>query len=388
MKINSLRAFYLQHPEQFCAVNRHPQTWSKNQDMANPLSRYREFAGQSDQNRPAWPAVVCIAESEDGQFGIGMSSHAGPVVPLINDYLSQLVCGENLFATERLWNKMVRCCAASFGAAGIASYGISAVDLALWDLKGKVLGKPVYELVGGPARDEIHCYATGMDIDWYLECGFQAIKLCALQGPEGETAALNRNEQSVATIRHKLGDDFDLMIDLWPFHDAKFTVEMASRLSQYDLRWIEDYLHPEDFESYRAVRQRLPQQTLAAGERWYTDRPFSLAAHERWVDILQPDIQWVGGVTGVLKVATIAEAAGLEIALHAGLNDAYGQHLCLALPGNRWGEFYVASAPEQDLLAGYRPTPGMALPKDGKLTPNPAPGFGIEITRAQLELAI
>ena len=106
------------------------------------------------------------------------------------------------------------------------------------------------------------------------------------------------------------------------------------------------------------------------------------------MDIFQPDVQWVGGATASLKVAHIADAAGIEIAMHAGVNDPYGQHLCYALPGNRWGELFVGTAPGVDLREGFRSVPGMALPEKGKLKPSDAPGFGIELTLGMIEAAL
>jgi L-rhamnonate dehydratase len=388
MKIASVRAAAIRDSSVFRDSSAPRRTWNAGTDSTSALSRYREFVGQGARFDDPWSDVVCIVTAEDGTWGMGMTKYAGPVVPIINDFFAPFMIGENVFATERLWNMMVRVSAARFGAAGLACYAISAFDLALWDLKGKLLERPVYELLGGPAREEVHCYATGNDIDWYLELGFEAIKLCALHGAANTTRALSLNETIVAQAREKVGRDFDLMIDFWPVHDAQFTVELGTRLRQYDLRWIEDYLHPEDFRGYPRVRERLPGQTLAAGERWYTDRPFDMAASGHWVDIFQPDVQWVGGVTGSLKVAAIAEAAGIDIAMHAGCNDAYGQHLCYALPGNRWSEYLVISAPGIDLMAGYRNTPGMSLPVNGKLVPSDAPGFGIELTLEMLEAAL
>ena len=388
MKIKRVRAAAVRDLRPFRNPDAPRAARAAGNDSANPLSRYREFAGQGERFGEPWPPCVCIVTAEDGAWGCGMTSHAGPVAPIVNECFAPLIEGEDAFATERLWNMMVRLAGARFGAAGLASYALSAVDLALWDLKGKVLGRPVYELLGGPARDRIHCYATGLDVDWYLELGFEAIKLTTLHGAGEGTAALVANEALVAAAREKVGPAFDLMIDLWPVQDPRFTVELGQRLRAYDLRWLEDYLYPEDYLGYPEVRCRLPDQTLAAGERWYGDRPFQLAAAGRWVDVFQPDVQWVGGVTASMKVAHVADAAGIEIAMHAGCNDPYGQHLCFALPGNRWGEYFVATAPGVDLRDGYRNVPGMALPEKGEVVPSDAPGFGIEMRLEDIESAL
>ena len=108
----------------------------------------------------------------------------------------------------------------------------------------------------------------------------------------------------------------------------------------------------------------------------------------RLVDVMQPDVQWVGGATAVLKIAAIAAAAGIELAVHGGCNDSYGQHLCHGLPGNRWAEMFLGCGPGESLMGAWRSTPGMALPTDGWLVPNDSPGFGIDLTRDQLEAAV
>lgn len=306
---------------------------------------------------------------------------------MINDYFGPLLTGESVFATEYAWNMMVRCSGMLFGAAGLASYAVSAVDLALWDLKGKLLGRPVFELIGGPARERIHCYGTGNDVEYLLELGFDAVKLGCDWGAADGNRAIRETEALVGGARERLGDDGALMIDLWLVQDVQHTIELAEALRPYRLKWLEDYVFPEDWGSYRQVRRRLPWQTLAAGERWYTDRPFQRAAEDRIVDIVQPDPQWVGGVTAVLKIAAIAESAGLEIAVHAGCNDAYGQHLCYALPGNRWAEFVICTGREASLMDSYRATPGMALPVNGHVVPSDAPGFGLEMMLEDIEAA-
>ncbi len=388
MKIKEVRAAAIRNIALFKKPDAARAAWRLESDGGNPLSRYREFVGEGARFAEPWPDCVCIVTAEDGTFGIGVTAHSGPVAPIVNDCFAPMLVGENALATERLWNMMSRVASARFGLGGIAGYALSAVDLALWDLKGKVFGRPVYELIGGPARDRIHCYATGLDIDWYLELGFEAIKLTTTHGAGESTAALEANEALVAGARAKVGPSFDLMMDFWPVSDPAFTIELGHRLRPYDLRWVEDFLYPDDFLVYPEVRRRLPGQTLAAGERWYGDRPFAHAAAERWVDIFQPDVQWVGGVTASLKVAHIADAAGIEIAMHAGCNDPYGQHLCYALPGNRWGEYFIRTAAGVDLADGYRNVPGMALPRKGKLVPSDAPGFGIELTLAMIESAL
>ncbi len=353
-------------------------------DGGNTLARYREFSGRGSYHDHPWSDTVCMAFAEDGTWGMGMTGCAGPVVPIINDFLAPLISSENVMATERTWDMMFNH-ASVHGAGGLTSYAISAVDLALWDLKGKLLGRPVYELMGGPVRENIHCYATGTDFDWFLELGFEAVKVTCPYGEALGDFALARIEELAAQAREAVGDERELMMDCWAVGSVEFMVRLAERMRPYRLKWLEDFLYPEDFEGFEEMRRRVPWQTLATGERWVTHLPFLEAATKRTVDIFQPDIRWAGGVTAVQKIGHIAEGAGLQVSLHGGMNDSYGQHTCLAMPSNTWGELYVDSAPGVPLEEGWRPTPGMAVPKNGTLVPNDAPGFGIELTLDEVE---
>ena len=355
--------------------------------MMHALSSDRSFAGQAMRFEPRWDDVLCVVTASDGSFGVGMTSQAGPVVPIINDFFGLMIAGESVLSIERLWNMMSRSSNSAFGAAGLAAYALSAVDLALWDLKGKVLGRPVYELIGGPARERTRCYATGNDLDDSRSRGFDAFKLAGSVGPGSGTAGIAETERLVASARSELGPDADIMLDCWSSLDASYTVRLGEALTPYRLTWIEDYAQPDDWPGYADVRRRLPTQMLAAGERWLTDRAFAYAAQQRLVDVLQPDIQWVGGATAVLRIAAIAAASGIELALHGGCNDSYGQHLCHALPQNCWAEMYVGCPPDESLMNAWRSTPGMSLPEDGWLVPSDAPGFGIELTREQIDAA-
>ena len=110
------------------------------------------------------------------------------------------------------------------------------------------------------------------------------------------------------------------MLDCWMALDVDYTVRLAERLRPYRLRWIEDFLLPDDGEGFAQVRQRLPWQTLATGEHWYLPQRFAQAANERAVDIWQPDPLWVGGVSACVRICHIAEGAGVGVIPHGGMN--------------------------------------------------------------------
>ncbi len=337
---------------------------------------------------PDWGQVVCIATAEDGTWGMGMTSHTGPIPSIINDHFAPLLRGRNCMATELAYNLMFQA-STHYGVTGLASHAVSAVDLALWDLKGKLLRTPVYELLGGPAKDRTTCYATGHDIEWYMELGFKAVKLLGARTPNDKLAALARNEKNASETREQIGDGTELMMDFYSsVSDVEFIVRQIELLRPYRLKWVEDFLVPDDFRNYEQIRRRVPWQTLSSGERWHTPLPFLDAAGRQLVDIFQPDIQYVGGVTASVKICHIAEAAGIQVMMHLGSNDAYGQHVCYAMPSNTYGEMFMETAAGASLYDGMRPTPGMALPKNGYLVPSDAPGFGIELTMEELESAV
>lgn len=386
MKIKEIKASPVEFPAVPGSSAPRRPSWAEGAEVANPMSRYPRYKPLRTLWRPPWGQVACVVTAEDGTWGVGMTTHSTPVAAIINEHFAPLLVGEDCAAVEKLWDMMYRL-ASPYSGSGLSSYAISAVDLALWDLKGKLLGRPVYELLGGPARDAITCYATGNDTDWHIELGFKATKLACPYGPADGLAGLEGNEALVADRRQMIGPGVELMLDCWMAFDLEFAVRLAERLRPYGLRWIEDCLIPEDFPGFMEMRRRLPWQPLAAGEHWYSPLPFFQAASQHMVDVLQPDIQWVGGVTATVKICHIAEAAGIPVMPHGGMNDCYGQHTCYAMPNIPWGEFFVGSAPGVPLSEGYRRTPGMATPDNGRLVPSDAPGFGIEFTLAELEAA-
>ncbi len=336
---------------------------------------------------PPWGHLACVVTAEDGTWGLGMTSNAGPVASIINDHYAAFLTGEDCMATEKLWTLMADS-SVHYSAAGIAGYAISAVDLALWDLKGKLLDTPVYSLLGGPTKDAIFCYATGEDFEWYKELGFRAAKLGLPASDAHDPSSLSEVEEPIAAAREVLGPDRDLMLDFYAASSNQdFIVRLAERLRPYHLKWIEDYLLPEDLEGYRSVRRRLPWQTLASGERWYALAPFSAAAAGHMVDIMQPDIRYAGGMTACVKIGHLAEAAGIQVMPHLAAGDSYGQHLAFGMSVCTWAEFLIINAAGEPMHDGYRTNPGMAFPRDGMLVPSDAPGFGIELSMSDIEEA-
>jgi len=360
--------------------------WHYQFDHMNPLCTDLRYRGQASRFQPPWGEVMCVVTTNSGVWGLGMGSLAGVTAPLINDYLAPMLSGEPIEDRERLWEMMTVACGSHFGASGVASYAISAVDLALWDAAGKLADKPVYELLGTTDPQPVRCYATGSDLEWFGELGFEAFKLACPWGPD-TTTAIDQLVDLVGNGRELVGPSADLMLDCWAVQSVEHAISIGEAVRAFDIEWIEDMIYPEDWDGYSQVRSALPDHRLAAGERWYTDLPFLRAIEYGWVDVLQPDPLWVGGVTPCRRIANAAATAGYDLALHCGANDSYGQHLSAALPGNLWAEMYIGCSRGSPLMNSYRATPGMNLPLKGMLQPSDAPGFGLELSLSDIERA-
>lgn len=384
MNISSIQAVRVKFPEKHIRSNATRDSWAKHAEVANPMSRYPKVKRHRSLWLPkSWEQVWCKVTLEDGTWGLGLTDHGRVTAAIIDDHIAPNLIGEDGFAIEKLSDMMFRM-TKPYGSVGLAAYAVSAVDLALWDAKAKAMNLPVYSLLGGPQKDRLFCYVTGNDIDWYQELGFKAYKLACPYGPADGLEGLQKNLELVATVREQIGGDAELMLDCWMAFDVEYTVRLAEALRPYKLKWMEECLLSEDFEAHIELRQRLPWQTLTTGEHWYTHLPFQWALKHNVVDILQPDINWCGGLTTCLKIAAAAEASGKSVMLHGGARNPYGQHFSYAMSAVPWLEYFMGSPPGVALEEAVQ-IPGQAVCKDGWLIPNDAPGFGLEIPEEWLE---
>jgi L-rhamnonate dehydratase len=386
VKIKEIKAFSIKLAPQIKTASRVPR--QETRGFRGPMTRYPGYRERMDR----WNRTACLVTAEDGTTGFGISPHGGPCVNIINEQFAPLLTGENCMATEKLWDLMNRG-VAHFSPMGLTSHAISAVDVALWDLKGKLLERPVYELLGGPQKDRIFCYASNTDrsygiensLKWFLELGFKAVKVFLVHGPDEGLEGLRRNEEDVALARRTVGDEVEVAVDAWMGLDVEYTVRLVEALKPYRIKWLEDYLFPDDFEAYDQVRRRVPGQTLATGEHWYSPKPFSAAARRGLVDIFQPDVLWVGGISSALRICHIAEVAGISVIPHGSMNYPYGQHVAFSQPAVFWGERSEGVSPPGVPLEEMVLLPGTPIIRDGYLVPSDAPGFGLEITDKWLD---
>ena len=379
MKIKQIRAVNVNLPKPQPKTPARRTAWSKHTPIAMPIGKYRdEFYSQPGTYRgidggSVWVQVV----AEDGSWGLGRCHFGRPTARIIEDIYAPLLEGRDCFAIEYLNDLMWRA-TQRVGSAGHADIARSGVDLALWDLKGKLLDQPVYRLIGGPSRKSVPLYATSDDIDWSQELGFKRFKITNQAHYEMGIEGLNLMEEKVARTREQVGYDVELMINPVMAYNVTFAVQMAERLRPYRLRWLEEPLIPLDLEGHIALKKAIPWMPIATGEDHHGRYAFRQLIEHRAVDVVQPDINWCGGLTEAIKIYTIAEAAGIPTILHAGANSPFGQHFQFAMPESPFAEYWLGTDPGIP-LDELCPIPGMAMPMNGELVPNDAPGFGMEI---------
>ena len=200
--------------------------WHSSGPVANPMTRYSRYSAYRPSWMPKWENFGCVVTAEDGTQGFAVGNHGKPVATIISEYLAPLLIGENCMAIEKIYDMMDRM-GSPYGTTGLHSYAVSAIDLALWDLKGKILNLPVYELLGGPAHDDLFCYSTGGDTEWYMNLGFKATKLPSKYGPADGLDGLKKNVDFISSNRELVGDQVELMLDCWMSLDIEHAVRLA-----------------------------------------------------------------------------------------------------------------------------------------------------------------
>jgi L-rhamnonate dehydratase len=306
------------------------------------------------------------------------SSHAVAVS------LRDVLIGEDPLDVERLWQKMYRGLI-YFGRRGIAIHAISGLDIALWDIKGKALGKPIYELLGTPHRDRVRAYASMLMPDTTAEVieavtalkeqNFTAVKLG--WGPLGQDS--RQDVALAAAAREAGGDGVEIMIDsgLGYVADAKRAIEVAREYEQLGIYWLEEPFEPDEYEAYAELADTVDIR-VTAGEQdstWWGFRELIDRAH---VDLVQPDVTRCGGITETLRIAELAYAQGKETVPHAwksGIIKAASLHCNAVMPDGIWQEYCVADTPIAKSLTVQR----LPIEADGYVAVPSTPGLGVDI---------
>lgn len=320
--------------------------------------------------------------AEDGTWGLGQCAFGEPVAAYVSTVLAPLLEGRNCMAIEHL-NDLALRVAHRFGSSGTASTAMAGVDLALWDLKGKLIDTPVYSLLGGPVRDSITCYATSDDLDWTQELGFTKFKITNPAHYSESDAGIAAIVEHVAKAREQIGPNRDLMINPVMSYNVEFSLRLLEQIRPHRLRWFEEPLTPNNTEGLAYLRRSAPWVAIATGEDHHGRHAFLELVEKQAADILQPDIKWGGGLSEVMKVHAIGEAAGIATIPHGGANTPFGQHFAMAAVESPMAEYWLGTDPGTPLEETAR-IPGTAVPVNGEIIPSAAPGFGMEIEASDI----
>ncbi len=339
--------------------------------------------------------LVVRVHTDEGSVGIGEVSSQSYVCKAIVEStrsaerrhgLREILVGQEIDEVEALWEKMYYH-TNRYGRRGAAIHAISGVDIALWDLKGKALGKPVYELWGGAHRETVRAYASYLFGDTpeetarlareAVDLGLSAVKFG--WGPFGKDSDVDRAH--VEAARGAVGDDCDLMVDAGCAWDAETAYARAQLLAPFNLFWIEEPLSQDDLRGYRELCGRSPVP-IAGGEGEATRYGFEELV-ECGFHTLQPDVAICGGLTVCREVTRMCEAAGIRAVPHC---FSTGINLAASL---NW----IATDPAGDLVEYcLRPSPLMRklvrnLPplEEGRVPVPAGAGIGIELDEEIVE---
>ncbi len=378
--ISEVRAYVISSDEM--GADYHNQSgshWIIDLPIANPMSVYEEYkAKRTSWGINALGTVLVEVELSDGTVGIGCSIGGEPACYIIEKHLSRFVEGQDPRNVELIWDQMWRA-TLPYGRKGLAVQAISAVDLAIWDCLGKLRGEPVYALLGGKTKQRLPVYATTARPDIAHDWGFHGAKIPCRYGPADGDEGLKKNIAVMAEARAQVGPDFPLRLDCYMALTVPYAIKLAKALAQFDLEWIEECLPPDDYDGYAELKRALTGICLVTtGEHEYTRYGFRELIARKCADILQPDINWVGGLTEARRIVAMASAYDLPVIPHG--SSVFSYHLQYAFTNCPIAEFLVMS-PAADRVVPlfgelFRNEP---LPRDGYIELTTAPGWGVEL---------
>ena len=330
-------------------------------------------------------AVLVKVETDEGLVGWGEAHHGrcpGAIAKLIDTTLSELVLGMDPLDVNGVWARVYRMQLASHGMGAAAAMALSGLDIALWDIRGKSTGWPIYRLLGGGPR-AIPAYAGGISLGWqepasladearaHVSAGYRAVKLRVGDSPRSDIAR-------VEAVREALGADVEILVDA----NTGYTVDDVRRVmpafEAAGVAWLEEPFPPHDVYSYGAAA-RLGTVPLAAGENHFTRYEFVQALQAGYLGFVQPDLSKTGGITETMRIAALASAWKISVNPHTsatGINMVATLHLLAAVDNPGYFEGDVARHnPFRDDVVGlpYR------LDAEGRVCPPDGPGLGVEI---------
>ena len=313
----------------------------------------------------------------------------------LGDFRESLI-GENPDDIERIWHKLFRRFTGGGGWGGFVTTVVSGIDIALWDIKGKVLGRPIYDLLGGRFRDRILVYTHVRSPDPVQAAeharqlvgeGYTALKTDPFM-PEmrphhrrytsgtisAEGAAFA--EEKIAAIREAVGPDIEILVEAHGNFNVPTAIAMARRMERYRPTWFEEPVQPESIDALRQVRESV-DVPISVGERLYTRFGFAPILQGRLADYIMPDVVWTGGITETRKIANLAEVYHIPVSPHDAngpVNILAGAHTMMAIPN-----FYRLEM-ISTWLEAYNSCISSPLDiRDGFLHLSDRPGLGVDL---------
>ncbi|MEO1447973.1 MAG: mandelate racemase/muconate lactonizing enzyme family protein [Bacteroidota bacterium] len=341
---------------------------------------------------------ICIVKITCASGYIGWGEGYGPaeVIKAGIDFLTPFILGANPLETETIWETMYRR-TLDFARRGILVSALSAIDVALWDLKGKILGQPVYQLLGGKKRDTIIPYATGMyfsdnvprlgealsqEAKEYADGGYKAMKMKVGLGIEEDV-------RNVKLVREAIGPDIKLMIDANHAYNLREAIALAKAVEPYDIYWFEEPISPEYYSQYAELRNKTTIP-IAGGECEYLRFGFQTLLQSKSVDIVQPDICATGGLTEAKRIAVLASVYGVEVVPHTwgtGIAIAAALHFVCNLdtiPGRmKTPHFFIEYDRTENRLRDALTSSDMVI-NNGEIKISDCPGLGFEFNEEAL----
>ncbi|WP_109699423.1 mandelate racemase/muconate lactonizing enzyme family protein [Chitinophaga deserti] len=350
--------------------------------------------------------------TDTGHTGVGEATNwpGSPIVYHAAKHVGERIIGLDPMRTDFIWTKLYRDLN-WIGPYGASMCAISGIDMALLDLKAKVLGVPCYELLGGAFRKEIQLYANywftggGHIASDYAEqaqkvkaAGFTGLKFDPfahtnyLYGEDlSSNLTLTPAQQDLAfevskAVRDAVGKEFDIMIETHAMLNYSVAVKMAQRLSALDITWYEEPAGPENADNLRAMRERIPSNvSICVGERHYTRHGIRPLLEKNVCDIMMPDITRCGGPSEMKRMATMMEAYNVLLAPHnpnGPLSTLASAHVCASVPNFFRQEFMFTDVPWRDTVIDH-PIAGMV--KNGHLHLSNRPGLGVDLVESEME---
>lgn len=361
--------------------------WQAQTLISNPMSVYPEYARvRSLWMGPGQDPYAIEIETDEGVTGSCVNYGGGAFAcAVIEQHFKRFLIGEDPFNIELIWDRMNRS-TMPYGLGGIANMAMAGVDLALYDLVARALGIPVYKLLGGKTKDSIPCYVT-IHPDYaehWKDRGFLGVKIAAPWGVESGREGILKMADLIGKLRRDLGEKMEVMVDCYLSWDVEFTCRVAERVREYDVKWFEDPLQngwATDQNAY--LREQIAPIQLATGNLEYHYKAFHNIISNRATDIIQPEIQWCGGLTPTRRIAAMAKPYDMQVIPHGA--SVYNYHFVLSNTNSAYAEF-LSTGEGKELHPIFDTIIGEPIPENGCITLDEnKPGFGVELNYDKLK---